>query len=194
MGHVLLPCNILLRTQLLYSLQFKFWSDMTNISTNSRFALTPISTLVHPVQVTGFTQLDSRNLYKWIHHSVHATLHTSTFPVYTLLTTSTLYWNLTNTSTTGTTWPSYSLLHYLLPFSTNHNRGFIHTSRNLATHHFGLNAPCLLRCVLRLGLCLHSGLEYVKVRSQAAPCSQPHSSWSSGVRTRLWQVCLLSKT
>ena len=52
-----------------------------------------------------------------------------TFPVYPLLTTSMLYWIISNTSTTYTTWPnwpSYSLLHYLLPFPTNHNLGFIH--------------------------------------------------------------------
>jgi len=39
-------------------------------------------------------------------HFVHAILYTTTFPVYPLLTTSTLYWIITNTSTTYTTWPS----------------------------------------------------------------------------------------
>jgi len=49
-------------------------------------------------------------------HWRHATLYTTTFPVYSLLTTSTLYWIITNASATDTTWPSYSLLHNLLPF------------------------------------------------------------------------------
>jgi len=52
---------------------------------------------------------------KWLHHFVHATLNNTGFLVYPLLTTSTLYWIITNTSTTDTTWPSYSLLRYLLP-------------------------------------------------------------------------------
>ena len=38
-----------------------------------------------------------------------------------LLTTRTLYWIITNTSITDTTWSSYSLLLYLLPFLTNRN-------------------------------------------------------------------------
>jgi len=49
-----------------------------------------------------------------------------TFPVYLLLTTTTLYWITTNASTTDTTWPSYHLLRYPLPFPTNHNLDFIH--------------------------------------------------------------------
>jgi len=57
-------------------------------------------------------------------HWRHATLYTTTFPVYRLLTTSTLHWIINSTSTTDTTWPSYSLLHYLLPFSTNHKPWF----------------------------------------------------------------------
>ena len=36
--------------------------------------------------------------------------------MYSLLTTSALHWIITNTTTTYITWPSYSLLHYLLPF------------------------------------------------------------------------------
>ena len=39
--------------------------------------------------------LDSRNLYKRLHHFVHATLYITTFPVYSVLTTSTLYWIIT---------------------------------------------------------------------------------------------------
>jgi len=72
-----------------------------NLSTNSRFALALISTLWQPVLVTGFKQPLQINDY----HFAHATLYT-TFPVYPLLTTSTLYWITTNTSTTDTTWPS----------------------------------------------------------------------------------------
>jgi len=37
---------------------------------------------------------------KCLHHFVHATLYSTTFAVYPLLTTSTLYWIITNTSTT----------------------------------------------------------------------------------------------
>jgi len=58
---------------------------------------------------------------KCLHHFVHATLYTTTFPVYSLLKTGTLHWIITNASTTDTTWPSYSLLLYLLVFPTNHN-------------------------------------------------------------------------
>jgi len=47
---------------------------------------------------------------KCLHHFVHATLNTTAFPVYPLLTTSTLYWIITNASTTDTTWPCYSFL------------------------------------------------------------------------------------
>jgi len=63
---------------------------------------------------------------KCLHHFVHATLYTTTFPVYPLLTISTLYWIIANASITDTTWPSYSLLCYLLLFPTDHNLGFIH--------------------------------------------------------------------
>jgi len=57
---------------------------------------------------------------KGLYHFGHGTLYITTFPLYPLLTTSTLYWIITNTSTTDTTWPFCSLLHYLLPFSTYH--------------------------------------------------------------------------
>ena len=68
--------------------------------------------------------LDSHSLYKQMTSSlcVHATIYTTTFPVYPLLTTSTLYWIIINATTTDTTWPSYSLLCYLLLFCTNHNQ------------------------------------------------------------------------
>jgi len=83
------------------------------VSTNSRFALSSISTLVFSVLVSGFTQLIQINVFITLYY---ASLYTTTFPVYPLLTTSTLYWIITNTSATDTTWPSYSLLHYVLPF------------------------------------------------------------------------------
>jgi len=63
---------------------------------------------------------------KWLHHFVHATLYTTILLVYPLLTTSTLYWITTNTSTAYSTRPSCSLLHWLLTLSTYHNLGFIH--------------------------------------------------------------------
>jgi len=86
-----------------------------NVSTNCRFALMPISTVVHPVPVTGFMQ----------------SLQTNDFITFTFLCIQ--LWQLvhsiefiTNASTTYTTWPSYDLLRYLLLFSTNHNLGLIH--------------------------------------------------------------------
>jgi len=57
---------------------------------------------------------------KWPHHIVHASLYTTTLLVYPHVTTSTLYWITTNTSATYTTWPSCSLLQWLLTFSTYH--------------------------------------------------------------------------
>jgi len=101
-------------TAWIYSIQFKFWTpqphqhlclhstchlNKKNLSTNSRFALTPISTLVHPVLVTEFTRpLQQMSSSLWT-----CTLYTTTFPMYPLLTTGTLYWIITNASTTDTT-------------------------------------------------------------------------------------------
>jgi len=56
--------------------------------------------------------------------------------------------------------------------SGNVTSEYTRTSRNLATLGFGLNAPCLSCCALRLGFCPCSGLKYVKVCSPAAPCSR----------------------
>jgi len=53
-------------------------------------------------------------------------LYTTTFPVYLLVTTIILYWIITNASATERTWPACSLLHFLLPFTTNHNLLYIH--------------------------------------------------------------------
>jgi len=49
--------------------------------------------------------LGSCNLYKQMSSSLYIT----TFPVYPLLTTSTLHWIITNASNTKTKWPTYSL-------------------------------------------------------------------------------------
>ena len=67
----------------------------------------------------------------------------TTFPVYPLLTTSTLYWIITNAST--------SLLRYLLPFLTNHNLGFIHIYSHASILHVILP---LHRAVKRLCVCV----------------------------------------
>jgi len=122
-------------TTWIYSIQFEFWSlqlhqhlslHSTCHINNKTYAITPD---LHWHQYLHlcilYRLLDSCNLYKHLHF-VHATLYITTFPVYPLLTTSTLCWIITNASTTDTTGPSYSLLHYLLPFPTNHNLGFIH--------------------------------------------------------------------
>ena len=78
---------------------------------------------LHIASCTGYW-IHATYTNKCLHHFVHATLYT--FPVCPLLTTSTLYIIIMNASTTDTTWPPYSLLHYLLPFPTNHNVGFIY--------------------------------------------------------------------
>ena len=97
-----------------------------NLSTNSTFALTPMSTLVHSVPVTGFIQLLLANVF--------ITLYLLPFiPLHFLCTH---FWQLVhciefNASTTDTSWPYYSLLHYLLPFLSNHNLGFIQASTKL---------------------------------------------------------------
>ena len=93
-----------------------------NLSTNSNFALAPISTLVRPALVTGFKQPLQINDFI----TLDFTVYTTALLVYPFLTTSTLYWIATNTFTADPTWPSYSLLPHLQAFSTYHNLGFIH--------------------------------------------------------------------
>jgi len=55
-------------------------------------------------------RIQTTSTNKWLHHFVHDTLYTTTFLVYPLLTTSTLYCITTNTSITYTTRPSCSHL------------------------------------------------------------------------------------
>ena len=123
-------------TAWIYSTQFKFWSPLlhqhlrlhsTCHQNNKTYRLTPD---LDWYQYAGASctsyWIHATSTNKYLHHSVHATLYTTTFPVYPLLTTSTLYWITTNASATNTTWPSYHLLRYLLPFPTNHNLDFIH--------------------------------------------------------------------
>jgi len=76
-------------------------------STNSRFSLALMSTLVRPLLVIVFQQPLQINDY----HFGHATFYTTTLIVYPLMTTSTLYWITTDTCTTDTTWPTCNLLH-----------------------------------------------------------------------------------
>jgi len=74
------------------------------------------------------------------------------FPVYPLLTTSTVYWIITNASTTDTTWPPYSLLRYLLLFPTNHNLGFIGRPYYRSSLWYSMSSVvCLSVC--RLSVC-----------------------------------------
>jgi len=93
-----------------------------NLSTDSRFALTQISTLVWSVLVTGFTQLLQINDFITLDMLLLYILilfYITTFLVYPLLTTSTLYWIITYTSTTDTTWP---LAASELPSASCHGR------------------------------------------------------------------------
>jgi len=123
----------------IYSIQFEFWSSHLHqhLHLNSTCHLNnktyPWTPDLHWYQYIHlcilYRLLDSRNLYKQMSSSLctcYPLYHYCTFPVYPLLTTSTLYWIITNTSTMDTIRPSYSLLRYLLPFHTNNNLGFIH--------------------------------------------------------------------
>jgi len=47
----------------------------------------------HPLH-SSHAWIHATSTNKWLHHFVHATLNSTTFPVYPLLTTSTLYWIL----------------------------------------------------------------------------------------------------
>jgi len=109
-------------TAWIYSIQFEFWTPqlhqhLCHHSTcqlnNKTYPLTPD---LHHHQYLHWIHATSTN--KWLHDFVYATLNTTTFPVHPLLTTSALYWIITNTSTADITRPSYSLLCYLLPFPT----------------------------------------------------------------------------
>ena len=96
----------------IYSIHFGFCSPQlhqhlhphsTCHLNNKTYPLTPISTLVRSVLVTGITQPLQIKSSSSLCTSY---LYTTTFPMYPLLTTSTLYWIITNTPTTYTTWPS----------------------------------------------------------------------------------------
>jgi len=65
-------------------------------------------------------------------------LYPTTFPVYLLVTTSILYWIITNASATESTWPTCSLLHFHLPFTTNHNLRYIHIYSDASIIHVTL--------------------------------------------------------
>jgi len=112
-----------------FFIQFEFWSPplhqhlclhSTCHLNNKTYPLTPDLPWHLYLQCTLcilYWLLDSHKLYKQMSSSLCTCyLYTTTFPVYPLLTTSTLYWIITNASTTNTTWPSYSLLCYLLSF------------------------------------------------------------------------------
>jgi len=123
-------------TAWIYSIQFGFWLPRLHQHLHPHSARhlgsrTPNlrwHQYLHLNNLWGCTDYRIRagSANKWLHHYVHATLYTSTFLVYPLLTTNTLYWITTNTSATYTTQLSCSLLHWLLTFSAYHNLGFIH--------------------------------------------------------------------
>jgi len=122
-------------TARIYSIQFELWSPLlhqhlhphsTCHLNNKTYPPTPDLHWHQHLHLCIQYLLDSRIVYKQMSWSLcTAILYTTTFPVYPLLTTSTrtLYWIITNAFTTDTTWPSYSLMHYLLLFP-NHNLGF----------------------------------------------------------------------
>jgi len=133
----------------IYSIQFKFWSPqlhqhfhlhstchLNNKSyRHSRFVLTPISTLVHPVPVTGFMQFLQTNDF--------ITLYTGMLPFIALHFLCTHFWQLAYAIELIYYQRFYhrhhvailSLLHYILPFPTNHNLGFIHIYSHISILH-----------------------------------------------------------
>jgi len=126
-----------------YFIQFEFWSPQLHqhlhlhSTCHLYYKTYPLTPDLHWHQYlhlwscgscTGYC-IHTTSTNKCLHHFVHASLYTTTFPRYPLLTTSTLYLIITNT------WPSYSLLQYLLPFSTNQNLSFIHTYSHASILH-----------------------------------------------------------
>jgi len=103
---------------------WKFHQKILNYSENNEifvgglfFKAAPC-TIVHPVPITGFMQPLQTNDF--------ITLYMLPFKPQHFLCT--YFWQAAHcidTSITDTTWPSYSLLHHLLPFSTNRNLHFI---------------------------------------------------------------------
>jgi len=114
------PVRILLSTAASASLSTLNMSPKyQNLSTNSRFV---IDTSIYTCASFTSYWIHATSTNKCFLHFIHGILYTTTFPVYPLLTTCTLYWIITNTSTTNTTWPSSSLLRYLLPFPTKYHK------------------------------------------------------------------------
>jgi len=71
--------------------------------------------------------------------------------------------------TTDTTWPSYSILCYLLPFPTNHNLDFIHIYSHASILHV------ILPLICSLSYHNHASIQQLKFfyRLGALPVAQP---------------------
>jgi len=108
---------------------------LAHLSTNSRFALTPISTCVHPVPVTWFMQPLQTNVFITLYM---LPVTPFTFPMYPLLTTRIITnWIITNASTRHhKAFLHPSTLPYVVP--TNHNLGFIHICSHASILHISL--------------------------------------------------------
>jgi len=123
--------QIMVPTTWIYSIQFEFWSPQqhqhlclhsTCHLNNKTYPLTTISTLVCPVPVTEFTQPLHTNDFITLYMLLFIPLHFQCTHFLQLV----HYWIITNDSTTDTTWPSYSLLCYLLPLPLIITLDFIH--------------------------------------------------------------------
>jgi len=93
-----------------------------------------------------------------------------------LLTTSTLNWITTNTSTTYTTRPSCSLLHWLLTFSTYYNFGFIHIYSHAFILHVILPLSANLEVVDKF--CYLGGMLSVDGDADAAVEARIRTGWN----------------
>ena len=155
----------------IYSILFEFWPPQlhhylhphsTCHLNNKTYPLTPG---LHWHQTTNIYTCATRPGYciqtistnKWLHHFEHAIHYTTTLLVYLFLTTSALYWIIANTSTTDTTWPSCSLLHQILMFSTYHNFDFIHIYSHAS----------ILHVILPLILIRSSSVSGITIKSSA---------------------------
>jgi len=94
-----------LPTAWIYSIQFEFWYSWLHYSAchlnNKTYPLTP-DLHWHHLHLCNLYWIQATSTNKWLHHFGHATLYTTTLLVYPLVTTSTLCWITTNTSTTDT--------------------------------------------------------------------------------------------
>jgi len=125
-------------TAWIYAIQFRFWPSRLHqhLHPHSAYHLGS-RTYPLPPNCTGTSiytwttctdyRIRAASTNKWLHHFVHATFYTTTFLVYPLLTTCTLYWITTNTSATYTTRPSCSLLQWLLTFSAYHEKPWFYS-------------------------------------------------------------------